>query len=183
MKRHLFLTGEKGVGKSTILRLLAASWEGPVGGFRTPCRPAGEGKVVEVRSMDGQRRMEAARFSSPLHREPCNPAAFEVLARELIWESCRPGCLTVMDELGFMEAELPVFPREVLRRLDQPFPVVGALRQEENPFLAAVRAHPQVEVILVTRENRDRLPGRLAKRLHPIGEESAGEVYKEGKLW
>ena len=105
MKRHLFLTGEKGVGKSTILRLLAASWEGPVGGFRTPCRPAGEGKVV------------------------------------------------------------------------------GALRQEENPFLAAVRAHPQVEVILVTRENRDRLPGRLAKRLYPIGEESAGEVYKEGKLW
>ena len=59
MKRHLVLTGEKGVGKSAILRLLAASWEGPVGGFHTPCRPAGGGKGVEVRSMDGQRRMEA----------------------------------------------------------------------------------------------------------------------------
>ena len=35
MTRHLFFTGEKGVGKSTLVELLLRRARGRVGGFRT----------------------------------------------------------------------------------------------------------------------------------------------------
>ena len=35
MARHLFFTGEKGVGKTTLLKGLLAQYQGPVGGFFT----------------------------------------------------------------------------------------------------------------------------------------------------
>ena len=41
------------------------------------------------------------------------------------------------------------------------FPVLGVVRDQRLPFLDAVRDHPQVEVVVVTRENRDALRERV----------------------
>ena len=54
--RHLFLTGEKGVGKSTLIDRLLSRYTGRVGGFRTrrvdTVRP-GEATVHLLRVSDG----------------------------------------------------------------------------------------------------------------------------------
>ncbi len=161
MKKHLFLTGEKQVGKTTAIRTFLERWQGEVAGFVTCSQVDQGGRRVYVCSPDGSQRMLAVRFTSPEHRDPCDPKAFEGLAVQLLEESARPGCITLMDELGFMESGIRPFTQAVLHRLSLPWPVLGVLRKEENPFLRSVAEHPLVEVVSVTEENRDRLPGQL----------------------
>ena len=45
--------------------------------------------------------------------------------------------------------------------LDGETPIVGVIQQAESAFLDTVRAHPEVEIVTVTEENRDALPQQL----------------------
>ena len=56
-----------------------------------------------------------------------------------------------------MENEAPRFHRAVLAALDGNIPILGVVKPQKNPLLDAVRAHQRVELITVTRENRDEL--------------------------
>lgn len=158
---HIVLTGPRGIGKSTVVDEVIRRWIGPVDGLRTISWREGEGRRIDLCSVDGVRRAQAAWFSSPEHREPCCRNTFEGLGVELLEESGMPGGLTVLDELGFMEQDIQPFTRAVLRRLDRREPVLAVIREEPNPFLHAVAAHSNVTVVVVTRENRDSLPGHL----------------------
>ena len=165
MTGHIFLTGEKGVGKSTVVSRVLARWDGPKDGFRTCSRREGAGRRIFLTSLDGRTCREVACFSSPLHLEPVCREAFLTLGCELVAGSGQPGGLTVMDELGFLEQDIRPFTRTVLARLARPEPVLGVLRGEENPFLAQVAAQAGVEVLTVTRDNRDALPELVLARL------------------
>ena len=161
MKKHLFLTGEKQVGKTTAIEKFLEMWPGEVAGFVTRSQVDQQGRRVYVCSPDGKRKMEAGHFTTPEHKAPCDPRAFEGLAVELLRQSARPGCVTLMDELGFMESGIRPFTQAVLERLALPWPVLGVLRLEDNPFLRSVAEHPMVRVVMVTKENRDKLPRLL----------------------
>ena len=163
--RHIFLTGNKQIGKSTAVERAAAGWPGAVDGFLTRSELEGGWRRVYVCTPDGSVRRLAARFGPGQPRQLCDPGAFRELAAGLVRDSGVPGGLTLMDEIGFLECGEEPFVRAVLDRLDRPEPVLGVLRRDDNPLLRAVAAHPGVEVVEVTRENRDALPGLLLERL------------------
>ena len=168
--RHLFLTGEIQVGKSTILNRLAAQCFRAPGGFCTrwdtaehrtlhllsypPCLPCGTDNLIARRQSLDQMQVW--------------PERFDLLGPQLL---ARPGDGIVMDELGFLERDAMAFQAAVLAALDGARPVLGVIKPRAHPFLDQIRRHPRVRVELVTPENRDALLQTLLCEA------------REGRLW
>ena len=150
---HLFFTGRKGVGKSTLVR---AAIEGKrVGGFFTK-RVEGLLERPSVHLL----RAGAADVPSAENLLFCCGGAdmqqFDKLGCGALADAA--GCdVLVMDELGPHEEQAAAFRQAVLRALDGDAPIIGVLQQAESAFLRQVAAHPNVRVITVTEENRDAL--------------------------
>lgn len=163
---HLFFTGRKGVGKSTLVR---AAIEGKrAGGFFTR-------RVEGVLERPSVHLLRARTADVPSADMPsvenflfyCGSGAdiqrFDKLGCGALADAA--GCeVLVMDELGPHEEQAAAFRQAVLRALEGDVPIVGVLQQAESPFLRQVASHPNVRVVTVTEENRDALRLWLAQR-------------------
>ena len=157
---HLFLTGQKGAGKSTLIRGLLAEETGRLGGFFT------------VRHEGGVYLLPAAKertFTPESLLFRCghggDPARFDDLGCAALADTA--GCrLLVMDELGPHEAEAKQFQAAVFRTLDGALPVLGVLQQAQSQFLDRIARHPRVTVLTVTEENRNTLAAELRRWLN-----------------
>ncbi len=150
---HLFFTGRKGVGKSTLVRVAIDGKR--VGGFFTK-RVEGLLERPSVHLL----RAGAADVPSAENLLFCCGGAdmqqFDKLGCGALADTA--GCdVLVMDELGPHEEQAAAFRQAVLRALDGDVPIIGVLQQAESAFLRQVAAHPNVRVITVTEENRDAL--------------------------
>ena len=157
MSRHLFLTGPKGVGKSTLTRGLLAEESGSLGGFFTVKHEGG----IYLLPAATERVFTPENF---LFRcgQGGNPRRFDQLGCAALADTA--GCaLLVMDELGPHEAEAVRFQAAVFRTLEGEIPVIGVLQQAESEFLDRIARHPLVTVLTVSRENRDDLPAVLRR--------------------
>ena len=148
---HLFLTGEKGVGKSTLVRYLLQG-HSPCG-FRT-VRVEGVLERPSVHLLPAVGGTPAAE-NLLFYCGKYDPARFETLGVDALAD--RSGDVLLMDELGPGESGAERFCAAVLSALDGELPVLGVLQKAETPFLRAVALHPRVRVVTVTPENRDAL--------------------------
>ena len=166
---HIFLTGRTQIGKSTLIKKyidakgltacgFASVWGIPAedGGRRLYMHPYGKiGENTEENLL--------ARFL------PDSPSAtrfsqvFDTLGTELLTPRADADLL-LMDELGFLESDSPIFQAAVLSALDGKLPVFGVIKPRSTPFLDAVRSHPKVQVLEVTPETRDDLLQQLLSR-------------------
>ena len=154
---HLFLTGQKGAGKSTLIRGLLAEETGRLGGFFT------------VRHEGGVYLLPAAKertFTPESLLFRCghggDPARFDDLGCAALADTA--GCrLLVMDELGPHEEAALRFQAAVFRTLDGSTPILGVLQQAQSQFLDRIARHPRVTVLTVTDENRNTRAAELRR--------------------
>ena len=184
---HVFLTGEIQVGKSTAIGKALALLGGPkVGGFRTVSLPCPEipGARFAVYVLPGAAPYvdpltEEALAGFPLDRDHLavirwggglhTPFTQAFVSGGLpLLEQDPPGTmLLLMDEIGVFEAKAPEFCAAIARRLEGDIPILGVVKKKQAPFLEQVRRHPKVELIEVTRENRDGIPALIVELLRP----------------
>ena len=169
---HIFLTGRTQIGKSTLIKnYIAAKGLTPCGFasiWGTPAEDGGRRLYLHPYGKIGENTEEnlLARFL------PDSPSAtrfskvFDTLGAELL-KPCAGADVLVMDELGFLESDSPVFQAAVLSALDGPLPVLGVIKPRSTPFLDAVRTHPNVKVLEVTPETRDDLLQQLLRQPFP----------------
>ena len=165
---HVFLTGERGIGKSwAIQRAVTLLGRTPYG-FLTRFQTGQDGTAsLHMISPSGEERMnEENRIA--LRREGrmvLLPERFDILSTGLLQAAgLHPEGVILMDECGYLEAESDQFHREILRCLDGDIPVLGVLRMHQ-PWHAFIKNHPRVRVFSVTLENRDALPRKVAETL------------------
>lgn len=189
-KRHLFLTGEIQVGKSTILRRFLASASLPpeqVGGFlsRVQILPDGSSRVhlVSPAGLDDLNEENCIMTRQPKRQEnprekrgfpEIYPDVFERRGVELL-QTAEDHRLILMDELGFAERKSPAFRKRVLEVLDGEVPVLGVLKKWSYEFLDRVAEHPAVTVVVVTEENRNQIAEMMTfawSLLRPSGPDS-----------
>lgn len=162
MRRHLFLTGERQVGKSTLLRRLIAEKQLACAGFET-----------RVFAPDGVRRGFTlhARVQMPPCENDCiccvrigerrsvpvlpvfEENGVSILQRSL----AAPVPFILMDELGRLERDAEGFIAQVFACLDSDKRCVGVLQSCSAPHIAQIAAREDVRVVTVTPENRDAL--------------------------
>ncbi len=158
---HVFLTGDRQVGKSTIVKKVIASLSCPIYGFETRFFPGQRAVLAMVpsgfdgplRDADIVARKEEGRWH-PL------PDAFSRIGTALLSRPHGSSGVIIMDELGFLEQDAAVFQSAVLKTLSNDLPVLGVLRNGVA-WHEAIRRHPFTKVITVTPENREHLPSQV----------------------
>ena len=160
------MTGEKRVGKSTLIRNFLDRFSGKVGGFRTVRTQEylGDRYSVHLVSPDEEPTAENVLFVCPASRDGSAVARFEKLGCAAL-EQIHDCDLILMDELGPAEAKAEQFQKAVFECVDGDVPIIGVIQKAESEFLEAIRNHPNVDVIEVTMENRDLLAKRNLRNL------------------
>ena len=158
-KKHIFYTGPRGIGKSTLLQKHLAQFQGVCAGFRTVKVPCGDSFSVHMlpvdkREMPAEENFLFCRDEKRAYEQ--NALRFDVLGCRLL-ENMEGVELIVMDELGSAESAAKAFQDRVLELLDGDAPILGVLQEGESEFQQRVADHPNVELIYVTEENRDSL--------------------------
>ncbi len=163
----IFLTGERGVGKSTALRRALAGSGLRIGGFMTDFGETRYGEDKTLWLLPWSETPDYAAGEVCARMGPGGravfPKVFDGLGTELLLASARdPACdLILMDELGFLEAEAAGFREAVLSVLAGPKPTLGVVRRG----LGAWQDTGLGEVWEVTAENREEIPPLLRQRL------------------
>lgn len=162
LRRHLFLTGDKQVGKSTLLRRLIEARKLDCAGFET-----------QAFYLSGERRGFTlhGRVDMPPYQNDCICCArieekravpvlpvFDengvlILKRSL----ASPAPYILMDELGKLEREACGFIAQVYACLDSDKRVLGVLQRCDSAHVAEIARRQDVTVLTVTPENRDHL--------------------------
>jgi nucleoside-triphosphatase len=75
------------------------------------------------------------------------------------------GGVTVIDELGKMELASTRFRDAVTALLEADVPVVATVHIFRHPFTDELKRRPDIELIRLSKQNRDELPDALAARL------------------
>lgn len=157
--RHLFLTGEKQVGKSTLIRNFLTGESIEAAGFVTlPFEVFGERKGYVMHSL---RQMHPFENDSPVvirtgeRSHMAVVPVFETIGVKIIEESLSAPCsLVIMDELGKAEREAKDFRDAVTRCLNGAKPILGVLQKGDYPFYHEIAGRKDVQLLYITAENR-----------------------------
>jgi nucleoside-triphosphatase len=164
--KNVLLTGPPGCGKTTVLeRLTDCLADLRLAGFYTAeVREGGRRIGFEAVGWHG-RRAVLARLGAPsslrVGRYGVDPAALAPILEEELEQPAAAVDLYFLDEIGKMEVASRRFCEAVGRVLDGPVPVVATVAVRSSGLIAAVKVRPDVRLIEVTEESRERLPAEL----------------------
>jgi nucleoside-triphosphatase len=169
--KHIFLTGEIRVGKTTIIERIAGRKGLAARGFSTIAGGASaDGRNDHIFIIPFGKSVDGASDTPPVADRNRSarcittyPEIFDTVGVRILRDS-KNANLIVMDELGFMEEDAKVFQNEVIHLLDGEVPVLGVIKPRSTPFLNRIRTHENVTVFHVRPDNRDAIYERLKEQ-------------------
>lgn len=162
MKKNILITGVPGIGKTTLIReILAGTAElNPAGFYTEEIREGGVRRGFSLIGTDGTRGVlshENIRSPFRVGKYGIDPNGFEhFLDRIPFGEPDRR--LIVIDEIGKMECISKKFRELTAELLASGRPVVATVAMKGAGLIADVKARPDVELIEISRDNRNDLP-------------------------
>lgn len=148
---HLFLYGESGAGKTYCMeRALREQRITPAGFMTRKVRGKSESRLLGRDLASGREELLGLWRDGAM---TLFPERFDALG-ETALRGVAPGDVVRMDELGRFEQNAPGFQAAVLRTLHTPCRVIGAIKDEDLPFLRAVRETPCVQAIPISEHTR-----------------------------
>lgn len=137
MKKHLFLTGVSGIGKTTIIRQALGKAAGYAGGFITERVADGDGSVegfdlypaaaaMGHDGFDGQRFLDLSTTPPRKDNEVFRESAAQMLREAELYP------FVMLDEIGGFEMLIPQFRNELAELLNSDAPIIGVIKGAEN---------------------------------------------------
>lgn len=137
MKKHLFLTGVSGIGKTTIIRQALGSAAGYAGGFITERVADGDGSVegfdlypaaaaIGHDGFDGLRFLDLGTTPPRKDNEVFRESAAQMLREAGFYP------FVMLDEIGGFEMLIPQFRNELAQLLNSDAPIIGVIKGAEN---------------------------------------------------
>lgn len=171
-RANILLTGTPGVGKTTLIRKLLSRVNVRAGGFFTgEIRERGQRVGFAIQSLSGEEGIlahVALRDGPRVGRYKVNVADIERVGIRALEDALNEAELIVCDEIGRMEMCCPAFCVLLERCLDAPKPVLGTLQARQHEFLDRIRQRCDVDLVVVTADNRNLLVDELAGRLSSV---------------
>lgn len=163
----ILLTGEPGVGKSTLLHSVIDAFDQKQGFLTTEIRTDGvrtgfdmvaaNGDSIELCSVDSPSEIRVSRYGVNLQ----DLNAFVARLPEV-----EPDKLIYIDEIGQMQLYSDLYKALVADYISRPNPFIGTLSKiYYDDFTDQMRKRDDVEVIEVTLENRNNLKHEIIIRI------------------
>lgn len=167
---NIFLYGDIGVGKSTIIRNFIEYLNCSIGGFIEKHNIYDDRKEFRIISLyDGQ-------VTEPIGISFLNKdkimsfsEVFEKDGVEIIQNSLRERQLIIIDELGFLESAAREFQKAVYEALNSIKPVIGVIKAKGSKFLDGIRKRDDVILIEVKESNRNEVLNELFNKVKELG--------------
>lgn len=174
MAQNLLLTGQPGVGKTTVIKTLAKSLGQRADGFYTQeIRQRGQRQGFDLVGLRGGRatlaHVQLKGGGRPrVGRYGVDVAALERVGVAALQRATSAGCVVILDEIGKMELFSPAFKAATLAALDDPAPVVATIMARPHPWADVLKARADVTLWQVTLQNRDDMPARILAWLESV---------------
>lgn len=166
---RLFLTGNPGIGKTTVIRAVLGRLEDVVcAGFYTEEKRHGEQRTgFKLITLDGQEGTLASigRKEPTIGRYSIHLGEFEKLALSHLDPEMTPADLYVIDEIGKMELLSQKFRTRIIDLLAQPSNLLATIAKKGKGFVEEIKRRNDIDLIEVTAKNRDDLPEEIKKKI------------------
>lgn len=161
MKQVYLLTGRPGTGKTSLIKHVVAGMTGKAVGFYTEeIRGGGARQGFRLITLDGQEAILAhVNIHSP-YRVSKYGVDIDSLDRVGVFalkQAAKECELVVIDEIGRMELFSTNFREAVLKIVNSGMKVLGTIMSSPNPWADAIKHHPQVNLVEVTRTNHQQV--------------------------
>ena len=162
---HIFITGEKHVGKSTLVNKVLEKTSLPYGGVFSVSIFRGPDRMVYLTDEKGSEKTLCGICSSQ-HITDRRPRVFDTEGVRLL-EKAASNSLVVIDEIGNMENEASVYLTAIEELLsDSGKTVLGVIQKRACSVLASkIRTAPDILMYNVTEDNREELVNEISERL------------------
>jgi len=170
--RNLLITGEPGIGKSTLAMKLAEELKAlnPVGFYTSEVRVGGTRKGFQLISLDGRRGTLAhvdCRSHLAVGKYRVNVRAFEKFLDDIDLTGS-DGRIVIIDEIGKMECLSRYFRMVVEELLDQERIVIATVAQNGAGMIETVKQRADVVLFEMMRRNREEMLGKVLRRVQQI---------------
>jgi len=159
------LTGQPGTGKTALIKEALARTKVKGGGFYTEeIRTGGIRQGFRIVALDGQEAILAhVGISSPyrVSKYRVDMDALDRVGVSALRQALKESDLIVIDEIGKMELLSPLFREAVMQAINSDKRVLGTIMVNPHPLADEIKRHPEVEVLLVTRDNHPQVVSRV----------------------
>jgi len=161
MGQTLLLTGRPGIGKTTLIKAVIAQLDDRAGGFYTEeiVGPGGR-KGFRLITLDGHTAVIAHvdfKSRSQVGRYGVKVDVIDHLGAGAIRSAVGHDPIVIIDEIGKMELFSSQFQSAVLKAVSGSKIVLATAMLDDQPWLMALEALPDVTVWEVSKANRTRL--------------------------
>jgi len=168
----VLLTGRPGCGKTTLIKRVVNNLPQRAGGFYTEeIRDRGTRVGFKIVTLDGDEVVfahVALKTSERVGKYRLDLSALEAVGVKAIREAVQAQRLVVIDEIGPMEIRSAIFQDAVNKALDSEVPVLATIFGRSLPFTDAIKSRPDVTLIEVRPDNRERLVSKLSGRIQAL---------------
>ena len=169
MKQVYLLTGRAGTGKTSLIKQAVAGMKGKAGGFYTEeIRNQGVRTGFRLVTLNGQSAILAhIDFHSPyrVSKYGVDVDSLDRVGVSALNQAAEQCDLVVIDEIGRMELFSANFRETVSQIIDSGKTVLGTIMLNPNPWADAVKRQPQVNLVELTRYNRNQVAAELLRWL------------------
>ncbi len=161
MKSAYLVTGEPGIGKTTLIRQVVSTMRFRAAGFYTEdLRSSGVREGFRIVTLDG----ETALLASSGHPSELRVSKYGLDLEELnrvgvqaMRHAVERGHVVVADEIGRMQLYSRPFRQLVFEAVKAGHPLLGTVMLGRNPYADRLKAHHNVQLLVLSEDNRNDL--------------------------
>lgn len=171
MKRikNILITGEPGVGKTTLLKEVIGKVSLSAGGFYTEeIREKGERKGFKIITLEGEEgvlALKGLKSRYTVGSYGVNLENLESVGVKAILKAIDDKELVLIDEIGKMELFSHLFKEAVTKALDSPRKVLATIKKTQDTFTRKIRNRSDTVVLELKPTNREEVKKEVIQLL------------------
>jgi nucleoside-triphosphatase len=166
--KRILLTGRPGCGKTTLIQRVVNDLALQAGGFYTEEIRQRDVRVgFKVVTLDGKEAVFAHvnfKTSQRVGKYGLDLLKLELVGVAAVREAVHSRRLVVIDEIGPMELRSPIFCDAVNEAFESGVSILATITARSLPFTDAIKKLPDISLIEVRLDNRQRLCIELSDR-------------------
>jgi len=172
--KNILITGNAGVGKTTLIQSIISKLNVSAGGFYTAEVRDENGKRwgFKIISLDGQESVLASVEIISHHKVGkygVDVAAMDRVGVPAVRSALNDSEIIVIDEIGRMELASKQFRNVIAQALDSPKPVLGTVAIKDTNFARKAKERADTKIIKLTRANFSEVATHIERLLKGMG--------------